>query len=321
MANLTVAVFGPAGYAKDLGKKGTSTDITFYNLKKGAHTVTFIEPTRYPERLAPLFYAATLADAAVVVVDALNATFGEYLLMLQAAGVKKGYFVLRNYIAPDQIRPLLKGTLLEGYECVEDDLVDLRERLLEQTEQTAIERSLADPKKTCVIPIDHFFNVRGIGTVILGCVADGHLRKHDNLKVLPTAKTALVRSIQKHDEDFEEADAGDRVGLALKNVEAEELDRGYVLTNDSSLRCATSVTGTLDLVPFWKTPITEGMVLHVGHWMQFIPSRVTSAEADGRSVKISLELEKDLVYMPGSKAVVTYLEGGNLRVAGTLTIS
>ncbi|WP_298665598.1 EF-Tu/IF-2/RF-3 family GTPase [uncultured Methanofollis sp.] len=320
MANLTVAVFGPAGYAKDLGKKGTSTDITFYNLKKGAQTVTFIEPTRYPERLAPLFYAASLADAAIVVVEALNATFGEYLLMLQAAGVKKGYFVLRNYITPEQIRPILKGTVLAEYECVDDDAVDLRERLLEVTEEIGIERSLADPKKTCVVPIDHFFNVRGVGTVILGCVADGHMRKHDSLKVLPTAKSALVRSIQKHDEDFEEADAGDRVGLALKNIEAEELDRGYVLTNDSSLRCATSVTGTLHLVPVWKTPITEGMVLHVGHWMQFIPSRVTAAEADGRSVKVSLELEKDLVYMPGSKAVVTYLEGGNLRVVGTLTL-
>ncbi|NLN08770.1 MAG: elongation factor Tu, partial [Methanoculleus thermophilus] len=66
MGNLNVAVLGPAGYAKDLGKKGTTSDITFYNLKKGEDTVTFIEPTRYPERLAPLFYAVSLADVALV---------------------------------------------------------------------------------------------------------------------------------------------------------------------------------------------------------------------------------------------------------------
>ncbi|NLB01670.1 MAG: elongation factor Tu, partial [Methanomicrobiales archaeon] len=48
MGNLNVAVLGPAGYAKDLGKKGTESDITFYNLKKGEDTVTIIEPTRYP---------------------------------------------------------------------------------------------------------------------------------------------------------------------------------------------------------------------------------------------------------------------------------
>ncbi|NVO65894.1 EF-Tu/IF-2/RF-3 family GTPase [Methanofollis tationis] len=317
MANLTVAVMGPAGYAKDLGKMGTSTDITFYNLKKGADTVTFIEPTRYPERLAPLFYAASLADAAIVVVDALNATFGECLLMLQAAGIGRGYLVLRNYISPDQIRPLLKGTVLEGYECMEDDAIALRDRLLDAAHQIGIERSLADRKKTCIVPIDHFFNVRGIGTVILGCVADGHLKKHDSLKVHPIGKTALVRSIQKHDDDFEDADTGDRVGLALKSVEAEELSRGYVLSNDSSLRSTTAISGRLDLVPFWKAPITEGMVLHIGHWMQFEPSRVVSASGG----QVTLEMEKELVYLPGSKAVVTYLEGGNLRVAGTLTIS
>ena len=57
MGNITVAIIGAQGYGKNIGKKGTITDITFYNIKKGEDTVTLIEPTRYPERLAPLFYA------------------------------------------------------------------------------------------------------------------------------------------------------------------------------------------------------------------------------------------------------------------------
>lgn len=56
MPNLNVAVIGPEGYAKDLGKKGTVSDITFYNLKKDDITVTIIEPTRYPEKLSSLFF-------------------------------------------------------------------------------------------------------------------------------------------------------------------------------------------------------------------------------------------------------------------------
>ena len=55
MGNLTVVTLGAAEYANRLGKKGTASDITVYNLKKGEETVSFIEPTRYPERLAPLF--------------------------------------------------------------------------------------------------------------------------------------------------------------------------------------------------------------------------------------------------------------------------
>ncbi|MBP2144951.1 selenocysteine-specific translation elongation factor [Methanofollis sp. W23] len=313
MANLTVAVLGPTGYAKNLGKKGTSTDITFYNLKKGTATLTFIEPTRYPDRLAPLFYAVSMADAAVVVVDQLDATFGECLLMLQAAGVPRGFIVLRNYIAPEQVTPLLKGTALENYECVEDDPIVLRERLLDEA---ASAHADAETKETCIVPIDHFFNVRGIGTVVLGTVADGTLRKHDELRVFPTEKKALVRSIQKHDDDFDEASVGDRAGIALKNVDEEDFDRGYVLSDDPTLRCETTLTGTLDLVPFWKTPITEGMVLHLGHWVQYLPSRVVAVEG----ATVTVELEKELVFKAGSKAVVTYLEGGSLRVAGTITL-
>ena len=72
MGNLMVAVIGVPGYASALAKKGTSTDITLYNLKKGEDTVTLVEPSRYPERLAPLFFASSEAKKAIVVVEELN---------------------------------------------------------------------------------------------------------------------------------------------------------------------------------------------------------------------------------------------------------
>ena len=103
MGNITVAILGSLDYGSSLGKKGTSTDITLYNLKKGEDTVTFIEPTRYPERLAPLFYACALSKKAIVVVDELNATFGEYLVMLQCSDIKSGYIILRNYVPKEKI--------------------------------------------------------------------------------------------------------------------------------------------------------------------------------------------------------------------------
>src|SRR5271169_503865 len=123
MSNLNVAILAPPDYAKDLGKKGTTSDITFYNLKKGEATVTFIEPTRYPEKLSSLFYAVSLADRIVLVVDAINASFGECVLMLESAGKAQGFLILKNYISPDQIAPLIKGTVLENYEVIEEDIV------------------------------------------------------------------------------------------------------------------------------------------------------------------------------------------------------
>src|SRR5512139_2817117 len=112
MSNLTVAVLAPMDYAKDLGKKGTTSDISFYNLKKGDATVTFVEPTRYPEKLSSLFYTVSLSDRVVLVVSEINAAFGECVLMLQCADKSSGYLILKNYLSQDQIAPLIKGTVL-----------------------------------------------------------------------------------------------------------------------------------------------------------------------------------------------------------------
>jgi selenocysteine-specific translation elongation factor len=322
MSNLTVAILAPPDYAKDLGKKGTTSDITFYNLKKGDATVTFIEPTRYPEKLSSLFYAVSMSDRVILVVDEINAAFGECVLMLQSAGKADGYLILKNYIGPDQIAPLIKGTVLERYEVVEEDMVGLREKFLEiSSKQTAHQKTHESAGKG-VVPVDAHFNVKGVGVVVLGSVAQGSIKKHDTLRLLPTARSAQIRSIQKHDDDADSAAKGDRVGLALKNIESEDLDRGFVLTNDPAVTFSETVTGKAELVRYWPAPLREGMVIYAGHWMQFLPTRVAKVEAgsDWRMPVLTLTMDKALVYSPGARVVLHYLEGGKLRVVGSMTL-
>ena len=322
MSNITVAVLAPNGFSNELGKKGTTSDITFYNLKRGEASVTFIEPTRYPEKLSSLFYAISLADRVILVVDEINATFGETVLMLQCTGKSQGYIIFRNYLTSDQIAPLIKGTVLEHYETMENDPIGLREKLLDIAAKLTSHQKTKEGG-TGTVPIDHHFNVKGVGVVILGCVTHGIIRKHDTMKLLPTAKTAQIRSIQKHDDDAETAVSGDRVGLALKGLEAEDIDRGHVLTNDPSVRSSLTITGKAQLVKYWPAPLKEDMVIYLGHWMQFLPSRISkvTVEGDWRMPEISFTLEKELVFPPGARVALHYLEGGKLRVVGTLTIS
>lgn len=318
MGNITVAVLGAIDYAGSIGKKGTSTDITLYDLKKGEATVTLIEPTRYPERLAPLFYACALATKAIVVIDELTSTLGEQLVMLQCSGIKSGYFILRNYIPKEKIEPLIKGTSLERFEFLADDANLLREKLIAE----ASEITYSEDDKFGTVPIDHAFNVKGVGVVILGIVVNGAVKKHSKLKVLPGDKTAEVRSIQKHDDEFESAGSGDRVGFALKNVDVEEVERGVVLTNDPAVKISDKLQTTASLVKYWQTPIKTGMVMHVGHWAQFLTAKVEAASEDGdfRKPNLTLALDKPLIYRSGDNAVLMYLEGAKLRVAGTIAL-
>ncbi len=318
MANLNVAMIAPNDFSKELGKKGTTSDISLYDLKQGSDTITFIEPTKYPERLAPLFYAVSLSDQAIVVVDAINPQLGECIVMLQCAGVKRGYFILHNFITPEQLAPLIKGTVLEGYRVIDENFPVIRQMLIDEAKDTQRE-ALDEPG---AVAVDHFFNVKGVGTVVLGYVTYGKVHLHDDLKVLPLGKVTQVRSIQKHDDDFDEAGPGDRVGLALKNIEATEFDRGFVLTKDQAIKADSTITGSASIVKFWKLPIKEGMVIHIGHWMQFITTRVTNVEEgeDAQHPIITLTLEQKIIHRAGSKAVLMYLDGGKLRVIGTMTL-
>jgi selenocysteine-specific translation elongation factor len=322
MGNITVAILGAQGYGNTIGKKGTSTDITFYNIKKGEDTVTLIEPTRYPERLAPLFYAVSLAKQAIVVVDELNATFGECLVMLQCSDIKCGYFILRNYIPKEKIAPLIKGTNLENFAFLADNPTVLREQLLVEAAKQKPPEIPAGGQAVGTVTVDHAFNVKGVGVVILGVVTSGAVQKHTALNVLPNGKAAQVRSIQKHDDEFDVAGEGDRVGLALKNVEVEDLDRGAVLTNDPAIKTSSKLETAASLVKYWQTPITQGMVMHIGHWTQFITAKVDAVAelGDPRKPALTLTLDKPLVYCPKDKAVLMYLEGAKLRVAGTIEL-
>lgn len=74
--------------------------------------------------------------------------------------------------------------------------------------------------------MDHRFPVKGVGTVALGTVTQGVVRKHDALSNLPGGEETVVRSIQRHGRGVDHALQGERVGLALKGLGPQELDRG-----------------------------------------------------------------------------------------------
>ncbi len=319
MGNLNVLVAGSKNYAADIGKKGTVTDMTFYELKKGTDSLTLIEPSKYPEKLSSLFYSVAMSEYAILVVEQIDSFLGETIVMIDSLGIDKGWIVLRNYIQPEQLKPLIAGTCLEGYEPLEDDPIKTREMLLALATSTV--KTAGDG--TCgSCPVDSHFNVRGVGTVVLGSVIDGYFRKHDKMKVLPINREVVLKSIQKHDIDADDGIKGDHVGLALRGIESDELDRGYVVTTDPSIKLTRKISGKAEIIKFWRNPVKEGMVLHVGHWMQMVPCRVTKSSDSGdfHTPDLELEMDSDIIHKPGDKAILMYLEGGKLRVVGSITL-
>ena len=112
------------------------------------------------------------------------------------------------------------------------------------------------------------------------------------------------------------------MGLALKNVKVDDVERGTVLTSDPTVKTSKQIKSHASLVKYWSAPLKAGMVIHVGHWMQVLNSKIEAVNDNGdwRKPEITLSLEKEIVHRPGDTAVLMYLEGGKLRVAGTIDL-
>ncbi|MCQ2070011.1 MAG: translation elongation factor 1 alpha-related protein [archaeon] len=316
MGNLNVAVVGATGLADKIGKKGTVTDMTFFEVKDGNDSITLIEPSKYPDKLQSLFYATEMAEFVILVVDKIDSFLGETIVMVDSQRMDKGWIVLRNYIQPEQLTPLIAGTSLENYKFVEEDHIAMRLALVDMAKS---EKRVAGDGTCGSCPVDSHFNVKGVGTVVLGSVADGYFKVHDKMTVWPLKKEVILKSIQKHDIDAADGIKGDHVGLALRGIESDELDRGFVCSTDPGIKMSGSFKGKIAYNKYWKNAVKEGMMLHLGHWMQIVPVRVTAAGADKES-EVDFAFDGEIIHKSGDKAVLMYYDGGKLRVIGTLIL-
>jgi len=312
--SLTLGLFGTdLDFLKQLGstigKKGTESDLLFWNKKEGELAITAIAPATYPERVVPMLQVASLCDAAVLPVDSLDAAFGETAIGLAAAG-KRGLLILRNPETADRARAMVKDRL-RGWVAMEWSGEDSLRRFREFIPGMTVPR---EPSSLCTVVLDHAFAVRGVGTVALGFVRRGTLRVHDELRLVPLDKSVLVRSIQRFDEDQTEAPTGSRVGVALKGVEADEIERGFLLTADGAVVSQAEATvKPFHRVEFAKDPLeagARGFHLQVGLY----PRPVVLGEIDGALKAVA---DRPMPVVPGETAFLTVLRGpGSLRILG-----
>ena len=268
---VTVAVVGSKDVASELGKKGTSSDITLFNHVRDGHALTVIEPTQFPEKFPPLLYALAMAHRAVFVVPGLTREVAETAATLEMFDLPVSVR-LRSEVGPEEFRRVLKGSRLENAPAESFDPTQLRGE---------VDGWSVPPKPGPVrVVLDHAFPVKGVGAVALGIVHQGTLRAHDRLRLYPTESEVEVRSVQVHDVDVREATTGERVGIALKGVEAEALARGQVLAPPGSLSVSTSVrAGGFERSRYYRGPLAPGTQLQLLVGLQLVPAKLEEAGA------------------------------------------
>jgi selenocysteine-specific elongation factor len=319
---------GRTSLAANLGKKGTSSDITMYNNDKESRKMVFVDPHSYPKALKPLITALNISEMAILCIppDGLSRDnpesvhTGECIVALDLLGFKYGIIALTrsdstHMHAVDELKKKIKvitaGTSLQDWECISlntnksaknafEGVEDLKARINKTAEKIEIEQAEFN-KLPARVFIDHAFNVTGKGCVILGVVKQGISNDKSKTKIYPLDKEIEIRSIQSHDVDIESAPTGTRVGMRLKNVQAKDIERGFIISDKEIV--STDYTLECTLSKFTKK-IEVLNVLHLFVGLQSEPVRVEKILVNGQEVK---EVK------PGSKCVL--LLSGNKKVA------
>jgi selenocysteine-specific translation elongation factor len=306
---ITIALVGSPGVAAELGKKGTSSDVTLYNAVRDGHAVTVVEPTQFPEKFPPLLFSLAMADRAVFVVSALTREIAETAATLPMFDIPME-ILLGPAVGVEELRKAFKGSPLETAPARSLDPVKLR---------AEVDEWGSEPRAGPVmVPIDHSFPVKGVGAVALGVVRQGTLKAHDRLRLFPTEKEVEARSLQVHDVDVREAQTGERVGVALKGVESEELSRGQILAPTGSLTVATTLSaGPLERSRYYRGTAAAGTQLQLLVGLQLVPAKLGDTDASGTRIVA----DRPVAFRPGDRAVLSDLSPpSGPRIVGRVTL-
>jgi len=301
MRSVNFVVLGEQTIANDFGKKGTVTDLTVYDRKESDIIRTWVVPNGFPEKIQPLLQAINIAEYVIFYVASLDRYTGEQIIALDMLNKKNGILSHSYEVDENRLHSMIKGTVLQNYKKI--DSSNIKEEL--------VKLPPVSNDGPAQIVIDHSFDVKGVGTVVLGKVLQGTINQYDNLKHLPSGTDVMVKSIQMHDDDVKQADCPARVGLSLKGIKPDEVGRGDIITSDESFEIKNELEIDFKQSPFYKGEISENQMCLVSIGLQVKAAKFSSISP------VKLILDKPVVCRKNEICLLVKPESTSVRVIGS----
>lgn len=294
-------MLGKQDIAAEFGKKGTVTDISLYDRKESDIIRTWVTPSGFPEKIQPLFQAINLAEFVIFFVDKLDKFTGEQIIALNSLKKDKGILSHSFEVDESKLNSMIKETVIENYVKVNHDKI-----------KEEIDRIIPiENEGPSEMVVDHCFDVKGVGTVILGKVTSGKIKQYDNLKLYPSDSEVLIKSIQMHDDPVSEAEVPSRVGLAVKGVKPDEVSRGDIISKEKAVLVASEIGLEFTKSPYYKNELSEGQMCLVSIGLQIKAAKFSSIDP------LRLIFEKPIAYHKGDIAVILKPESPTIRILGS----
>jgi elongation factor Tu len=148
--------------------------------------------------------------------------------------------LLSGYDFPGDDIPVIRGSALKALESDSQDPAapeyECIWNLMKAVDEF-IPEPVRDIDKDFLMPIEDVFTISGRGTVVTGRVERGMVKVGEEIEIVgitPTAKT-VVTGVEMFRKVLDEGRAGDNIGVLLRGVKREEVERGQVLAKPGSI--------------------------------------------------------------------------------------
>ena len=320
MNSFNFVLLGDTTIANELGKKGTSSDITIYDRKTNDKIISYCFPNTYPEKLQPLLQSIAMSNYAIINISKLDSFLGEQLIAADIFGIKNGFILYGYEIDVEKVRNIIKNTGLSSFQIL-DSLELLKNSIaeMESETETETETDLKDkgderlqPSKACIV-VDHVFDVKGVGTVVLGTVKQGEIKTYDELVLSPSNKTVVIKSIQMHDDPVNISKKNSRVGLAIKGASAKDISRGDVITSPGFAKIAAADFQ----LRFIKNPYFKEEISETQNYMMSVGLQIRTVKIKVMPDSILLiSFEKPLAFVKNDLCILFKPDSKSMRIMG-----
>lgn len=169
----------------------------------------------------------------VVFLNKCDMVDDEELLELVEMEVRE---LLDHYEFPGDDTPVIMGSALKAIEGEEQYIEKIVE--LVQAMDDYIPAPERDTEKPFILPIEDVFSISGRGTVVTGRIERGVINVGDEVEVVgirPTQKTT-VTGVEMFRKLLDRGEAGDNVGILVRGLKRDDVERGQVLCKPGSIK-------------------------------------------------------------------------------------
>ena len=249
---------------KEEKERGITIELGFAHMDLPCgHTLGIVDVPGHEKFVKNMVSGASGIDLVALIIAADEGVMPqtrEHLEICEILQVQHGLVVLTKIDMVDEewlemvredVTEFLEGTFLENAPMVEvssatrdgiEDLIQVLDRLVQEVP----ERDLGSFFR---LPIDRVFVMKGFGTVVTGTCISGSVRTGEDVTIYPQGIESRVRGLQVHNQEVEEARAGQRTAINLQGLEKAQLQRGNVVAGRDALRTSYMLDVIAELLP------------------------------------------------------------------------